>query len=114
MAGIAVGNTNGVLPGFECSAAYAKLSLYSENEYLFDFKGKENNFFYSWTQLGDTVIKNVQVGVAEESIRLYKTKFAVQKGLYIEYNLGKFLFDVYHFNPFSKYNYTVASVSFNF
>lgn len=114
MAGIAVGNTNGIMPGFECSATYSKLSFYSENEYLFDLKGKENNFFYSWTQVGDTIIKNMQAGVAAESFRLYKTKFAVQKGVYLEYALGNFLFDVYHFNPFSKYNYTVATVSFQF
>jgi len=114
MIGLAVGNTNGILPGFECSATFSKLSLYSENEYMFDFTGKEGNFFYSWTQLGDTIIKNMQAGVAAESFRLYKTKFDVQKGVYLEYNLGKFLFDVYHFNPFSKYNYTVASIAYNF
>ncbi|MBV9963375.1 MAG: hypothetical protein JO072_14110 [Parafilimonas sp.] len=112
--GIAVGLSNGILPGFECSADYSKLSFYSENEYMFAFNGKENNFFYSWTQLSASIFKNVSVGVSAETLKLYKTKFDVQKGVYAEYAAGKFLFDVYYFNPFSQYNYVVGSVAFNF
>src|SRR5436305_389744 len=55
MAGIAAGLSNGILPGFECSAEYSKLSFYSENEYMFAFTGKEDNFFYSWTQLSAAI-----------------------------------------------------------
>ena len=113
-AGIAAGLSSGVLPGFECSADYSKLSFYSENEYMIAFGGKEDDFFYSWTQLSASVFKNVSAGVSAETLKLYKTKFDVQKGVYAEYAPGKFLFDVYYFNPFSSYNYVVASVAFNF
>ena len=45
MAGAVVGHTNGILPGLEFNATYAAFTLYSENEYMLDFKGKENYFF---------------------------------------------------------------------
>ena len=114
MAGIAYGDTKGFLPGLEITAAYGKFNLYSENEYLLDFKGRENNFFYSWTQLCAGIFKNFQAGIVAESLRLYKTKFDIQKGVYAEYAPGNFIVDVYCLNPFSKYNYWVASVSFQF
>ena len=114
MAGIAFGRSNGILPGYECEATYSKLYFYSEGEYLLDFKGKENYFFYSWTQLGANFLKNLQAGAITESLRWYQAKLAVQKGAYAEYATGKFLFDLFYFNPFSKYTYVVSSVSFEF
>lgn len=114
MAGIAFGNSNGILPGLECSASYSMLNFYSENEYMFDFKGKEDYFFYSWTQLSATMFKNAQAGVLAESLRLYKTKFDIQRGIYTEYGLGNFTFDVYYFNPFTDYDFAVASITYAF
>lgn len=114
MAGVAFGKSDGVLPGYECEATYSKIYFYSEGEYLLDFKGKGNYFFYSWTQLGANIFKNLQAGAITESLRWYQTKLAVQKGVYAEYATGRFLFDFYYFNPFSKYTYVVCSVSFEF
>src|SRR5690349_10797432 len=47
MAAIVFGNTDGMAPGLEAEIMYGKFDFYSESEYLFDFAGKENNFFYS-------------------------------------------------------------------
>jgi hypothetical protein len=44
--GIALGNTDGVVPGMELDIAYKKLDYYSETEYVIDFDGEENNFLY--------------------------------------------------------------------
>ena len=114
MAGVVVGHTNGVIPGLELTATYLWLTLYSENEYMLDFKGKENYFFYSWTQLSGRVFKNIQAGVLAQSLRWYQTKFDVQRGIYAEYSTGNFTFDVYHFNPFTDFNFTIISASFGF
>ncbi len=114
MAGIAIGNSGGILPGLECGASYSKINFYSENEYMLSFNGKEDNFFYSWTQLSTDIFKNAQAGVLAQTLRWYKTSFDIQRGVYAEYSVGNFTFDAYYFNPFTKYDFAVASVTVNF
>lgn len=114
MAGVVVGHSNGILPGFEVTASYSFLNFYSENEYMLSFKGKDNYFFYSWTELNALTIKNLKAGVLAQSLQWYKTKFDVQRGIYAEYSLGKFTFDFYYFNPFTGFDFAMAAVSFDF
>ena len=114
MAGVVVGHTNGILPGLEFNASYKNFTLYSENEYVIDFKGQENCFFYSWTQLSAQIFKNTQAGVLAQSLRWYKTKFDFQRGIYAEYNTGSFTFDAYYFNPFTNSDFVIVSASFDF
>ena len=114
MAGMVVGHSNGILPGLEFNISYSTFTLYSENEYMLDFKGKEDYFFYSWTQLSTQTFKNVSAGVLAQSLRLYKTKFDVQRGIYAEYSKGKFTFDFYYFNMFTDYHFAMAAANFNF
>ncbi len=114
MAGVVTGHTNGIIPGLEITATYSRFTLYSENEFMLDFKGRENYFFYSWTQFSGEIFKNTQAGVLAQSLRWYQTKFNVQRGIYAEYNTGKFTFDIYHFNPLTNFNFTIVSASFEF
>jgi hypothetical protein len=114
MAGMVVGNTKGILPGLEFTFSYKTFTLYSENEYMLDFKGKENYFFYSWTQLSAEAFKNVSAGVLAQSLRWYQTKFDVQRGLFGEYSTGRFTFDLYYFNPFTDYHFIIASANISF
>jgi hypothetical protein len=114
MAGVVVGHTNGILPGLELNATYKSFTLYSENEYVLDVKGRENYFFYSWSQLSAQIFKNIQVGVLAQSLRWYKTKFDFQRGVYIEYNIGSLSFDAYYFNLFTNSDFAIVSANFNF
>ncbi len=114
MAGIAVGRTNGLLPGLEFNIDYKCLNLYSENEYMLDFKGRQKYFFYSWTEFNTVVYKNLKAGVLAQSLRWFHTKFDIQRGVYTEYSLGNFTFDFYYFNPFTDSHFIMAASSFSF
>ena len=114
MAGVAVGNSSGILPGLECTASYSNVNFYSENEYMLAFSGKENYFFYSWSQLSTGTFKNMQAGVVAQTLRWYQTKFDIQHGVYAEYSLGNFTFDAYYFNPLTHYDFVVASLTYEF
>ena len=114
MAGIATGRTNGFLPGLELNIAYKSYTLYSENEYMLNFQGYKNDYFYSWTQFNRDVLKNVKAGVLAQSLRWYKTNFAIQRGIYAEYNKSLFTFDIYYFNLFTSSHFMMASASINF
>lgn len=114
MAGAVVGHTNGIVPGLEFNATYTRFTLYSENEYVLNFKGKEDYFFYSWTQLSRQIFKNIQAGVLAQSLRWFKTKFDIQRGVYAEYNVGSFTFDAYYFNLFTNSEFVIVSANFDF
>ena len=114
MAGAVVGHTNGILPGLEFNASYKSFTLYSENEYVLDFRGREDYFFYSWTELSAQIFKNTQAGIVAQSLRWFKTKFNIQRGMYAEYNTGSFTFDAYYFNPFTNSDFAIVSASFAF
>lgn len=114
IAGMVVGHTNGIIPGLELNASYTFLNLYSENEYMLDFTGKENYFFYSWTELNATIFENVKAGLLAQSLRWYNTKFDIQRGLYAEYSFNSFTINVYYFNPFSSAYFAMAALSIDF
>lgn len=114
MFGMVAGNSNGLLPGLEITASYGKFNFYSENEYMFDFKGQTDDYFYSWTELNRQVFKNINVGVIAESLRWYKTNFNVQRGVYAEYNIGSFTFDAYYLNPFTNSGFGVITAIVSF
>ena len=112
--GIVAGRSNGFLPGFELNVDYLNFNLYSENEYMLAFKGKDDDYFYSWSQLSSSIIKNVRLGLAAQSLRWYKTKFDIQRGFYAEYSTVNFTFDAFYYNPFTTFNFVIVSATFDF
>ena len=114
MMGIAFGNTNGFLPGLELDAAYKFFSVYSESEYLIDFAGKGNNFFYTWSELAVSPFHFLRTGISAQRTRLYKTDLDVQRGIFAEYSFRNLSAGVHYFNPFSKDDFVIVSFSIDF
>ena len=114
MMGIAFGNTNGFLPALELDAAYKFFSFYSESEYLIDFAGKENNFFYTWSELAVSPFNFLRTGISAQRTRLYQTDHDVQRGLFAEYSFRKLSAGVHYFNPFLKDDFIIVSLNIDF
>lgn len=114
MVGIAFGNTNGFAPGLELDAAYKLIDFYSESEYLIDFTGKENNFFYTWSELAVNPFHFLRTGISAQRTRLYQTDLDLQRGIFAEYSFRKLTAGVHYFNPFSKDNFVIFSFSVDF
>jgi hypothetical protein len=110
MAGFAFVRTTGFIPSFEIDFSNSKFDFYSESEYMIDFTGKENDFFYTWNELGINLAENFSAGLVEESTKLFETKLDIQKGIFAAFTFGKFTVSVYYFNPFSNKNYFVPSL----
>jgi hypothetical protein len=113
MMGIAFGKSNGVAPALDVQLTYKIFDLYFESEYFADFSGKENDFLYTWTELGITPFNAFRTGITTESTRLYKTKLDVQRGLFSQYSFRKLSLGVYYFNPFFRDNYIIFSATIN-
>ena len=114
MIGLVFGNTDGIAPGLELDASYKIFDFYSETEYVFDFSGQENNFLYTWGELGITPFNSFRTGISYQRTKLYQSTFDIQRGIFAEYKFWKLTTSVYYFGPFSTNQFVVAAVSFDF
>ena len=114
MIGIVIGNTDGIAPGLELDATYGIFDYYSETEYLFDFSSSENNFLYTWGEIGVTPFSSFRTGISYQRTKLYQSQFEVQRGVFAEYSFWKITTGVYYFDPFSNSQFVIASLSIDF
>jgi len=114
MAGIILGNTNGMAPGVEMEIAYRKLDFYAESEYVIDFESNENNFFYMYSELAIRPIEPLRTGIITQRTKLVQTGREVQRGLFAEYYFKRLRAGVFYFSPFSSGNFWIASASIDF
>lgn len=114
MLGVVFGNLNGIAPALEIDVAWKKLDFYSESEYVFDFTGNENNFFYTWSELAITPFENFRTGLSVQKTKLYQTDLDLQRGVFAQYSFWKLTTGVYYFNPFNEDTFFIASLGIEF
>jgi hypothetical protein len=114
MIGLVFGNTNGLAPAVELDATYGIFDFYSETEYVIDFASSENNFLYTWGEIGVSPFDRFRTGISYQRTKLYQSPFEVQHGIFAEYQLWKFTIGAYYFDPFVDGQYVIASLSYDF
>jgi hypothetical protein len=114
MAAIVFGNTNGMAPGLEVEIIYKKFDFYSESEHVYDFRLRDNNFFYQYGELAVRPIKAIRTGLVVQRTKLIETERELQRGAFAEYYYKSFRAGVFAFGPFSETRYWIASVSIDF
>ena len=114
MAAVVFGHSNGMAPGLETEITFKKLDFYSESEYVFDFKAKENNFFYMYSEIAIRPVRPLRTGLIAQRTKLFETEHEIQRGLFAEYYFGRFRAGVFYFNPFNSDNFWIASFSVDF
>ena len=114
MLGVVFGNTNGIAPGLLLDFSWKIFDFYSESEYVIDFSGSENNFFYTWTELAVTPVSNLRTGISADRTRLYQSGLELQKGIFAEYTFWKLTAGVHYFNPFSGEDFVIATLQMEF
>jgi len=102
MAGIAFGNTRGIIPALEMSLGYGPLDLYAEGEYLFDLRDKEGNFAYTWLELGFTPADPLRAGLVAQRTRIFQSPLEVDRGLFAQFIHEPATVSVYAFNLFTE------------
>jgi len=80
MAGVAFGWTSGVVPAYRFEISWWQLDLCSEGEYYLDFTSRENDFAYSWSELGWSPLDALRIGAALQNTRLYQVSRDVEVG----------------------------------
>jgi len=114
MLGGVLGNTNGIATGLELDFQYYGFELSSQSEYVFDFSGKDNDYFYNWTDLTYSPRDWLWLGLSFQRTRLYKTAKESQYGLMAGGGYKWFGLTGYIYNPGTDDPYFILSLSFNF
>jgi hypothetical protein len=112
--GFVFGNTDGIAPGLLIDITYKSFDFYSESEYVLDYSGTENNFFYTWSELAISPLENVRTGFSANRTRLYQTNRDIQHGIFAQYSVGKLTGGFHYFNPFSEDYFFIATLDVEF
>lgn len=112
--GFAVGNTDGIIPGLLLDLTWLKFDFYSESEYVMNFEGKENNYFYTWSELGITPFDSFRTGLSANRTRLFHSSLDFQRGIFAEYTLKKLTAGIHYFNPFTGDSYVIIAIDYEF
>lgn len=70
----------GMAPGLKADVTWKWLNIYSEMEYVFNFEGRENNFFYSWSEVTAGVLDWLRVGIVGNRTRAYSSSVEIDRG----------------------------------
>ena len=113
MLGGIVGNTNGIAPGLELTFNFYGFELYSESEYIFDFDGKEDYFYYNWTDFSYSPLDWLWFGISIQRTKLYDTDLEIQRGLllgggYRWFGLSGYLYNLGWDEPYGIITLTVS------
>jgi hypothetical protein len=114
MFGVVTGNTDGVAPGFLFTLGAGKFEIYSEGELMFDSGGREDSFYYSWSELSYTPVSWLSVGAAAQKTRAYKTAREVERGVLLGTAWKNMSLTGYVFEPFSDKPTVVVAFGIEF
>ena len=109
-----VGETYGVAPGLEMDFLFYGLQLSSQSEYVFDFKGPDNYYFYNWTDLTYSPLQWLWFGLSMQRTRLFKSNLDFQYGFIAGGGYKWFGLSAYLYNPGLDDAFIVLALSFRF
>ena len=69
---------------------FNKFDFYSESEYVFDFKTRENDFFYVYSEMALRPIQTIRTGMVVQRTKLFETERELERGIFGEYYFKNF------------------------
>ena len=114
MAGLIIGNTDGIAGGALIQLDYKRLSFYAESEYVVDVGQSENDYFYNWTDLSYTFSDWLYAGVSFQRTRLYDTNVDIQSGLLVGTSWKGIDIATYYYNPWLDDSFLILTLTKDF
>jgi hypothetical protein len=98
MAGLIIGNTDGIAPGIELTLGYKRFEWYAEGEYYISYEDINLNYAYLWSDLTYSPTDWLSFGLSAQRTRLYQTGVDVQRGLLASFTYKKVNLSTYWYN----------------
>jgi hypothetical protein len=110
MAGLLYGNTKGSTIGAIAEYQKGIFTLTAEPQYVAAFTGRQDDFFYNWTELNIDINKRLFAGLALQHTILYRQQADLEPGIFTGIAIKKFTIPFYYFKR-KEGNYFVMGVS---
>lgn len=114
MAGLVVGETDGIAPGLRLDMEWRRFDASSEIEYVIDFDDEDDSFCYSWTEIGFSPTEWLRAGVVGQRTRVYRTEHEVDRGLLLQVFVGPVDLTLYSFEPWDNDHYWAFTIGASF
>lgn len=111
MIGALVGDIHGISPGLELNFDFFGFNFNSATEYVFDLQGKENDFFYNWTDFTYTPLDWMWLGMSAQRTRHFHNNLEFQYGPMLGGGYKWLGLTAYWYNPASDHDYIVLYLS---
>lgn len=112
--GGAWGPLQAFIPGVEASLSWGRFDVYVEAEFVRDANARENDYNYSWNELGFKASEQVRLGLAGQRTRSYGVDREFQRGPFVQLSWKRATLGAYWFNPGSHEQVFVGAIGIAF
>jgi hypothetical protein len=99
MLGVAFGSQRGVVPALKASLEWGAFDAYVEGEWVIDTSDRSGSFAYAWSELGWSPGHGWRLGAVGQRSRRYGESREVQRGLFVQREIGRATLGVFAFEP---------------
>lgn len=114
MLGGVFGDISGVAPGYKITVSYKMFELYTLGQYFIDDTTREENFFYTWSELTCSPVDWFKFGLVVDRTKLAVENFDIRRGPLIGFKYKCLDFSVYWLNPGSSDQTVILYTALNF
>ena len=108
------GPVHAFIPGFEASLSWDRFDVYTEAEFVRDHATHENDYSYSWNELGFKATENVRLGLVGQRTRAYGVDREFQRGPFVQLSWKRMTLGAFWFNPGSHEQVFVGAIGVAF
>ena len=108
------GPVHAFIPGFEASLSWGRFDAYTEAEFVRDHATHENDYNYSWNELGFKAGEHVRLGIVGQRTRAYGVDREFQRGPFVQLSWKRMTLGAFWFNPGSHEQVFVGAIGVAF
>lgn len=113
MLGYSIGNFQGLSMALNTEISLARFYFSSQMQYSFPFDGRQQGFYFNWSEAGVDFSDRFFAGFAFQ-YTLQSAGGDFEPGIVLGLNAGDFSFPVYLLRPFDKRQFLMAGLNYEF
>ena len=110
MVGCVIGNLKGVSTAMNLDFECDNIFLSSQPQFVVAMDKVNENFFYNWIDLGYNIRKWIYAGITMQQ-KIAGSGNQTENGLMVGFNIKRFTFPVYFFNPARQDTYFILGIN---
>lgn len=114
MLGGVFGDITGVAPGYSITVSYKTFELFTQGEYFIDDTTRENNFFYTWSELSCSPVDWFRFGLVVDRTKVLGDDFEIRRGPLVGFKYKCVDLTGYWLNPTSDNETFILSVALSY